>query len=180
MPKFRFLLLDAGIIIGAHELGVWDHLIQKCAVTVTRTVKDQETYYWSDEQDIGHEIDLMRDVEGGRINCVDVPLSQVGEFRKIFDPTYLDRMDPGESDSLAFFFSKTEEWFIASADSIVFKVLGCLGLGERGVSLEGILQQVGLGRNVKEWKYTEEFRRKYTLKGQQDGLTGLGRIEDST
>lgn len=173
MPKYQFLLFDACIIIGAHELGVWASLIQQCAVTITSTVKDQETYFWTDEQKIGHEIDLNKDVDAEKINCVDVPLSQVKDFRSKFGPTYLDRMDAGEAELLAFLFFSQEDWSIASADSHVFKVLGSLGLGERGISLEEILQKIGLGRNV-DWKYSMEFQKKYTMKGEQDGITGLG------
>ena len=173
MLKFQFLLFDACVIIGAYELGVWGDLIQRCVVTFTSTVKDQETYFWYDEQEIGHEINLNKDVEAKKINCVDVPLSKVSDFRKKFHPIYLDRMDAGEADSLAFLFFSEEEWLMASSDLHVFKVLGCLGLGERGISLEEILQQVGLGRDM-EWKYSKEFRKKYTLKGEQEGITGFG------
>jgi hypothetical protein len=172
MPKFQFLLLDAGIIIGAHELGVWDQLIHQCRITVTRTVKE-EADFWYDEHNVGHEIDLNRDVEAENIKCIDVPLSQVNNFCNEFGPTYLDRMDPGEAESLTHLFYSKEEWQIASADSHVFKVLGFLGLGERGISLEEILNQVGLGRAVHS-KYSRMFREKYTTMGKQDGITGIG------
>ena len=172
MPKFQFLLLDAGIIIGAHELGVWDSLIQQCTVTITSTV-NQEADFWYDEHGERHEINLSEDINTKKINCVDVPLSQVSDFCKKFGPTYLDRMDPGEADSLAYLSFSNQHWLIASADSHVFKVLGYLGLGEQGISLEEILQKVGLGREV-HWKYRMDFRKKYTLKGEQDGITGLG------
>jgi len=173
MPKFPFLLFDAGVIIGAYELGVWDQLMKQCAITITSTVKDQEAYYWSDEQGIGHEINLTEDVEAGRIKCVDVPLSQVDDFRKKFDPVYLDRMDAGEADSLAFLFFSKEDWLITSTDSHVFKVLGCLGLEQCGLSLEEILRNTGLGRKV-HWKYSKAFRTKYTSQGKQEGVSGLG------
>lgn len=172
MPKFRFLLLDAGIIIGAHELGVWDHLTQQCEVTVTGTVK-VEADFWYDEHGEGHDIDLDIDIEAGRLSCTDVPLAQVAAFSRRFGPSYLDRMDPGEAESLAYLYSSEEEWLIASADSHVFRVLGCLGCGDRGISLEEILRKIGFGRAL-EWKYTKEFRKRYTLMGERDGVTGLG------
>ena len=172
MLKFQFLLLDTGIIIGAHELGVWDHLIQRCEVTITSTVKD-EANFWYDEHGVRCEINLDGNVKAERIKCVDVPLSQVADFCEKFGPTYLERMDPGEADSLAYLFSSEEKWRIASADSHVFKVLGFLGLGERGISLEEILNKVGLKRGV-HWKYSRMFRERYTAMGKQDGITGIG------
>ncbi len=32
MPKFHLLLLDAGVVIGAHELGVWDQLLGNLSI----------------------------------------------------------------------------------------------------------------------------------------------------
>ena len=172
MPKFQFLLLDTGVIIGAHELGIWDSLITQCTITITSTVK-QEADFWYDNHGERHEINLDNDINANKINCVDIPYSQVSDFCKKFGPTYLDRMDPGEADSLAYLTFSKEHWIMASTDSHVFKVLGYLGFCDRGISLEEILQKVGLGREV-DWKYSIGFRKKYTLKGEQDGITGIG------
>ena len=167
MPKFQLLLLDAGVIITAHELGVWSELVNKCTISITRTVLEQETYYWRDEQGKPYQIDLNNDIREGNIHVLDVPLDQVRDFREKFDPTYLDRMDPGETDSLVFLFHAEEEWLITSGDGVVFKILGRLARGEQGISFEEILEEVGLGRAVR-WQFTKEFRLKYTKQGQQD------------
>lgn len=180
MPKFQFLLLDAGIIIGAHELGVWEQLINQCTITITNTVKDQEVYYWYDEHQVGHKIDLDQYIQEGKLNCVEIPRYLLEKFLKVFDPTYLDRLDPGESDSLAFLLNeleKCEDWLISSSDAIVYTVLGRLHLSERGISLEEILQQIGLDRSL-AWKYSREFRTKYTRIGEQDSITGIGLQKD--
>jgi hypothetical protein len=174
MPRLKLLLLDACVVIGLHELGVWDNLLQLCDVTLTRTVAEDEVSCWDDESGERHYIDQQKfqaDVAAGRVNCIDVPLSQIAAFRTKFDPSYLDRLDPGEAESLAFLLSSEEEWLISSSDSIVFKVLGRFALAERGISLEEILQEVGLGRPV-QWKYSKEFRLKFTQQGQQDSITG--------
>ena len=42
--------------------------------------------------------------------------------------SYLDRLDDGEAESLAFFLSSQDDYLISSADIIVFKVLGRLAL----------------------------------------------------
>ena len=172
MPKFQLLLLDANIIITAHKLGIWSKLVERCSVTITRTV-ESEADHWQDEKGQFHSIDLSGDIEKGKISCVDVPLSQVGSFLQKFDPTYLDRMDPGETDSLAFLFHSKENWLIASADGIVFKILGCLGRPDQGISLEEITQKIG--RTCKfDRQYTKKFRLSLTKQGQQDGITGRG------
>jgi hypothetical protein len=173
MPKFQLLLLDANVIIYAHELGIWDDLIDKCEITITRTVLEEETYYWFDEQDTPHRIDLNDNINAKDINCIDVPQSQLETFLEKFDPTYLDRLDPGEADSLALLDNSKESWLICSSDHIVYKVLGCLGRGGQGKSLEEILNTIGLGRQVKS-QYSEEFRKKCTVQGEQDGIIGMG------
>lgn len=172
MPKFQLLLLDANIIIAAHELGIWQHLVQECSVTITRTV-ESEAKFWEDQKGRHHPIDLDSDIKEGKINCVDVPVSAVDSFIQRFDPTYLDRIDPGEADSLAFLFRSNENWCIASADGIVFKILGCLGRSEQGISLEEITQQIGLTCKFDK-HYTKDFRIRLTKQGRQDGITGMG------
>jgi hypothetical protein len=174
MPKFRLLLLDANVIIAAHELGIWSKLVEGCSITITRTVVEQETYYWRDEQGIPHEIYLEGYIQEGKINCVDVPLAEVKSFLQKFDPTY--KMDLGEAESLAFLYYSSEKWLIASADGIVFKVLGRLGRPDQGISLEEITQKIGLTCNFdkKHGHYTKDFRLRLTKQGQQDGITGMG------
>ncbi len=173
MLKFPRLLLDANVIIYAHELGIWDKLVEKCEITITRTILEDEAYYWYDDQERPHAIDLNHNINEKEINCIDVPISQLNTFLKKFDLTYLGRLDPGEADSLALMDNSEESWIICSSDAIVYKVLGCLGRSEQGKSLEEILNEIGLGRKVK-LQYSKEFKKQCTLQGEQDGIIGMG------
>ena len=159
-----------------HELGLWDNVVKAYDITLTRTVADDEVMYWKDESGVGNSIEIQKDIESGRIKCVDVPLSQVGAFKQRFDLSYYDRLDDGEAESLAFMLDSKEEWVISSANAIVFKVLGRLGLREQGISLEEILQKVGLSKSLDDWKYKKDFRVKYTKAGEQDSVTGTGLV----
>ena len=142
MPKFPRLLLDANIIIFAHELRIWSQLTENCTITITRIIAEREAQFWPDQQGKAHKIRLNEYVQKGKINRVNVPPAQFDAFRQIFGPTYLDRMDTGEAELLAFLYHSQKKWLICSADGIVFKTLGCLGLAEQGISLEEILQQI--------------------------------------
>ena len=176
MAKLKLLLFDAVIVIGLHELDLWDKLIEVCDITLTRTVADDEVVHWYDNSGERIYIDVDKfqgDIKSGRIKCVDVPLAQIEAFRQRFSGDYLDRLDEGEAESLAFMLGSSDNWRISSADSIVFKVLGRLALGEQGISLEEILTKVGLSRYV-EWKYSKAFRDKYTKYGENDDVTGSG------
>jgi hypothetical protein len=172
MPKFRLLLLDANVIIYAHELGIWHLLTDRCEITVTRTVAEQEVYYWRDRDGGRHEIDLATDIQEGRVRCIEVPLARIDAFRERFSEVYLDAMDPGETESLAFLESSADPWRLCSSDAIVFRVLGSLGRAEQGISLEEVLSAVGLERQV-DAMYDKTFRQRYTARGRQEAITGL-------
>lgn len=66
------------------------------------------------------------------------------------------------------------DYLISSGDAIVYRVLGNLGRSEQGVSLEEILQKIGLGRKV-GWQYSKTFREKYTTEGEADMIRGRGK-----
>ena len=143
---------------------------------MVRTLVEQEVYYWRDKRGIPHQIRLDVYIKNGKINCVDVAKWQLDSFLQSFSPVYLDQIDPGEADSLAYLCSSEEQWCICSADGIVFRTLGCLRLAERGISLQELLQQVGLSRQFdsSHWHCTKEYRQYLTLRGQQEGITGMG------
>jgi hypothetical protein len=183
MPKFELLLLDAGVVIGLHELGLWREIVDRCHVTITQTIVDETQYQLStdpaeiQERLIPDAIDLQAEIQRGKIQCKDVPLDKIRQFKKIFDPSYFDRLDPGEVESLALLFESEQKWLICSADAIVFKVLGRLGRSQQGISLEEILQQTGLAKKI-GWKFSKQFREKYTWQGEKDSITGTGLRED--
>jgi AraC-like DNA-binding protein len=63
---------------------------------------------------------------------------------------------------------------ISSRDAIVYRILGNLNRAEAGLSLEEILQRIGLGRGDLARQYKEEFREAHTRTGQQDAIQGRG------
>lgn len=174
MSKFQRLLLDTCVIIYAHELGVWKQLTEKCAISVTSSVLE-EADYWLDNVGNRHEINLKPYIKAGKVDCVDVSVSQHSSFCQQFGLVYLDRMDTGEADSLAFLYHSQDIWRICSGDGIVFKVLGCLGRPDQGISLEEVLQHTGLSRPIdrKHEQYTKSYRLRLTRIGQVEGITGM-------
>ncbi|MDB5338016.1 MAG: hypothetical protein JWN70_3635 [Planctomycetaceae bacterium] len=174
MPKLKLLILDAGIVIHLHELGIWDRLLAKCEVHLSKIVVEKEVLFQpGDEDKYGKDIDLSTAIENGTIKVFDVGVSDVRDFQQRFDPLYLGDLDDGEAESLAYMMQQSRDYLISSADHIVYKVLGNLGRGEQGISLEEILQKIGLGRVLK-WPYNKAFREKNTIQGQQDSIRGRG------
>ncbi|MHC4476593.1 MAG: hypothetical protein ACYTEL_13165 [Planctomycetota bacterium] len=71
---------------------------------------------------------------------------------------------------MAFSCTSEDGWLICAADKAVFRVLGFLGKADRGISLEEVLQKIGLSQPNLEWEYTKKFREKYTNLGQVDAV----------
>jgi len=169
MKRFQFLLLDAGPIIKLFELGVWDAFIKNCDVTVCRIVANEAKWASQEFEDI--RIDLDSYEKQDLINIEDVDLSLVKNFYDRLNRRYKDSVHDGEKETLAFLFHASEDWIVCSSDGAVFRVLGLLGRAEKGISLEEILIQIGLSRELKK-QYTKKFREKYTNIGQIDSIQG--------
>jgi hypothetical protein len=175
MPKFKLLILDAGVVIRLHELGIWKHVLDQCDVHLSRIVAEKEVLFEpGDEGGYGDDIDLSPDINSGKVHVFDVTASELSAFRDRFDPLYLGDLDDGEAESLCHMMKQATDYLISSGDAIVYKVLGNLGRRDQGVSLEEILQRIGMGRKV-EWQYSKSFREQLTKQGETDMIQGRGK-----
>ena len=173
MKRFKLLLLDANVVITLFEEGIWEAVCQECDVHLARTVLDEAQFY-EDDEDCRHEIDLDPFITSETSRVVETPTEKVQVFLDLFDPSYRESLDPGEAESLAYLLESEHKFTICSADAIVFRVLGNLDHGDRGVSLEKLLSRLGLGRRLSHRGYTEAFREKHTRKGVAERLQGRG------
>jgi hypothetical protein len=172
MPALKLLILDANEVIYLHETGLWQAVLSRCEVYLARTVAENEArFYRGSEAD--EIIDLSDDITQGRVKVFERTITELKEFADRFDPIYLASLDPGEAESLAYLVQSEETYLISSGDAIVFRVLGLLNRSDQGISLEEVLQKIGLGRAVAK-QYTKQFRERYTREGQQDSIRGRG------
>lgn len=172
MKKFRLLLLDANVVIVLCKLGQWDLVLEKCEVLLARTVFEMEAVFYEDKEGEKVYLDLEKDCKEGKLQVVDVATGQVASFLALFKPLYLGDLDPGEAESLAYLVNATEQHFLCSADKIVFRVLGALNREDQGLSLEILLQQIGLtARNLGQ-EFSEAYRLHWTRRGQQEAFLG--------
>lgn len=172
MKKFKLLLLDANVVIQAFKLGLWAKLIERCDVWLAATVV-QEAAFFTTEDGTSHTIDLSQDLAENRVSKFELTPSELSEFRSSFDPSYFEKLDDGETESLAHLINSTERFLICSADKIVYRILGNLNRSEQGISLEEILQQVGLGVALPR-PFTKSYRKECTARGFEEGLGGIG------
>lgn len=175
MPKLKLLILDAGVVIRLHDLGIWNQVRDQCDVHLSRIVAEKEVLFQpGDEGEYGDDIDLAPDINSGKVQVFDVTTSDFKAFRDQFDSLYVGDLDDGEAESLTFLTKQADDFLISSGDAIVYRVLGNLGRRDQGVSLEEVLQQIGLGRKL-EWAYSRAFREKYTREGETDVIQGRGK-----
>ncbi|MGC9454003.1 MAG: hypothetical protein ACP5HU_03990 [Phycisphaerae bacterium] len=170
--KFRLLLLDACVVIELFKRGIWEDVLDRCEIHLARTVVDEAHFY---EDDLGerHYFDLLEYEADGKIAVFDVPLTEIRNFLSRFGPSYMESLHDGEAESLAYLFNSSEPCLICSADKIVYRVLGNTNKGEQGISLQEILEQVGLGRKLSK-PFGKQYREYWTGKGMQEGLRDQG------
>lgn len=119
MARVRVVLFDTGIVFRLHEFGLWGQVLERYEVSVPATVVAEAEYYLHAGEKV--YIDLAHHVASGRLTIVEVPASEVVEFRSGFRPLYGERLDPGEAEMLAFTMRRGCIHRVCSADAIVFK-----------------------------------------------------------
>lgn len=171
MKKFQFLLLDAGPIIKLFQLGIWDELTKRCDITISRTVMEEAKWASRDFEDIKINLEPYEQMQ--KIQVIDLSPAQVKLFSDQFDNKYKADIHAGEKEILAFLNNSTKDWKLCSSDGAVYRVLGLLGKANQGISLEELLNQLGLSKKL-ERQYTKTFREYFTHLGQKDSIQGQG------
>ena len=172
MKKFRLLLLDANIVIEISRFSLWKQVIDRCDIHLARTVIEEADFYEDDDGE-RQPIDLSPYINAKSISVFDLNPSDLNALRNQFEPVYFEKLDPGETESLAYLLKQQDDCLICSADKIVYRVLGNIHCSEQGVSLEEVLSKIGLGRRL-DREFTREYREQWTKKGFQERLGGLG------
>jgi len=165
-------VLDANIVIQLFQLGLWDEVVERCELILSETVVGEADFF-VDSRGVEHAIDLRPDADAGRIRVIALTLAEITAFRSQFDPLYVQKLDDGETESLAYCLREGDPHRLCSSDAIVFKVLAVLDRSEQGVSIEEVLQAVGLARPLSR-QFTKSFRDDNRSRGLQDRLAGIG------
>ncbi len=126
-------------------------------------------FFYEDDLGDKHYFSLEEDFSAGRLKVVEVPAANVIAFKAQFSGLY--QIDPGEAEALTYLVQSKEEHYICSADKVVFRILGCLGKGDQGLSLELILQKCSLTNKLGE-EFGEDYRIRWTKRGASEGITG--------
>jgi hypothetical protein len=137
-----------------------------------------ESNYFEDSEGARHDINLAPYIKDGRIQVFSHLAADLQKFRSSFDPMYLEKLDPGETESLVQLLShESEDLFLCSGDAIVFRVLGNLHITEKGISLEEIFDRFGWRRSL-EPCFTKSWRQQWSQAGLRESMFGGGRQQE--
>jgi hypothetical protein len=170
MTRSRLVLLDTNVVLRLFELGIWQAVTQKYQIVLAQAVIDESQFFVRDEQ--RHEIDWDKELASGAVEVRSAPPGDIQTFCDRFDPNYLEKLDPGEAESLTLMQTEARA-SICSADKIVWRVLGNTGQAERGISLEELLQKMGLTKALPD-RFSKRFREQWTKGGGTERIMGLG------
>lgn len=170
MMRSRLVLLDTNVVLQLFELGIWQAVTQRYHLVLAETVIDEAQFFVKDGQ--RHEIDWAQVLSACTIEVRGATASDIHKFCVRFDPNYLEKLDKGEAESLTLMQSEPQA-SICSADKIVWRVLGNTGQAERGVSLEELLQKMGLTKALPD-RFSRRFREQWTKGGSTERIMGLG------
>ena len=173
--KLTSVLLDAVIVIEVHALGIWSNLVGKVEILVPSTVvRDEAFYFNSKEKEKRLAIQISKSIQDGEIMEVTAAAEELRSLEGIFDYATLHGLDPGELEALALLKSRQiVGTLLCTADGAAIRALALMGHSELGISLERLLQEVGLQKPL-DRQYKEDFFRYHLTRGQQDRITGIG------
>lgn len=170
----KYFLLDAGPVIELHRLGLWQAVTERAELVLPGKVLDSEVVFWDAGDGVGHTIYLGEDAAAGRITVERAEPAQIVELLNRFDPTVRERVDQGELEAITLLL----RWDhprpeFCTADRMAVVALCLLGESSLLVSLENLLQRVGLGRLL-QWRFSDKAMTQWRGEGQARRLSGEG------
>ncbi len=165
--KQKIILPDAQVIIDLHRTSLWRHITQTFDIGVTPIIL-QESRFYRDISGNRKPIDLQSDIKGKLIREIKTSIEQIQLLHTLLHPNIQSPLDAGELEAIAFLKSqKLEEHLFCSGDALAVKYLGALGLRQRSISLQKLLEQKGIKTNL-EPKYSDSLFQKMLNEGFRD------------
>ena len=169
------LLLDACVIIDAHLFDAWTSLVKAaCIVVPSIVVHDEAQFFEREKGQVPSEIDLTKLVTAGTIQEATASAGEISEVLAYFDSGIQEGLDPGEIEALAILLRENQgDMSFCTADRRAVEALAMLGLSEQGMSMEAMLDQAGLHKNLPE-RCSEQRFKQYLRDGTTLRLQGKG------
>ncbi len=176
MPTRRkFFLLDAGPLIELHRLGIWEWAVRRAELVIPSIVVEQEAEFWDSEDGERKPIRLEPLIKQGKIRKAEADNEQMRDTAALFDPSLVDSVDPGELEALSILRSweGSERPSFCTGDRLATIALCLLGFSSLAVSLEELLQRVGLTARPRP-QFCQDKMRRWVWEGGQRFITREG------
>jgi len=173
IPKPKCVLLDANIIIETHNLGVWGVLVDTLELVVSSIVAREEALFYVNGE-LPQAINLERLISEGKIAEIQATAEQIYSMIGYFDRNFIEGLHEGETEALALVKANSVgEALYCTGDAIAIQALAMLGHSETGISLESLLKQFGLQKQLDK-QFTAKFFRTNIEFGRENRITGRG------
>ncbi len=169
------VLVDACIVIEAHELGLWG-VLMSCLKLAIPSIIIRESEHFIGADGWPTEIDVPGYVRAGNVIEMEAALADLADLYNYFDPFFGQSIDEGEAEALALIKAgKAPDAFFCTADGPAIQALAMLGHGEVGVSFERLAAESGctLPKQARK-NLREEFFAKHLKEGRKRRITRAG------
>jgi hypothetical protein len=169
MASSRQLLCDAPVVIGAHQAGIWDVFVKGYRVAVTGVVL-AEAHYYLDQRGDRRLIQLTPQVAAGTIEQHDATHSELKAFdSRLQDRRLASALDVGELEALALIVERRLPHLLCTGDGPAIRALCHLGMGEKSISLERALRDIGYAIRLRlREDLTESKHQRHVAKGMSE------------
>jgi hypothetical protein len=172
--KPKLLLLDADVIVFAHELGVWEKIKNAYDVHVPATVIEIEVRFFT-SKDGAKRIDLQAQMSAGEIKRLEATGREVAETFSNFESSFLAALHDGEKEAIAILISQANPGLVfCTGDVIAIQSVAMLGLAGQCISFEELLEKAGLLRGIGRLmpSLSKKTHETHSEKGKNRRLTG--------
>lgn len=147
VQKAKLLLLDADVIIEAHELGVWEDIKRTYDVAVPSIIVSEARYFRSEHGGAG--INLKRQVDAGEIKKFEGTVDELEQTFSNIRDTFMAGLDDGEKEAIALIAQgRCPEYLFCSGDINGIQAMALLGMAARSISFEQMVKGIKLKGKV--------------------------------
>lgn len=167
MKKSKLVILDANVVINSHALKYWDPLTNRYEIYLPATVLHEEAFYFGGPHQ-EQPILLQQAIERRIIQKLEASLDDDRHLQSLIIPNFVSRIDPGEREALALLKNpKFKDFYFCTGDALPIQLLSVLGLANRGISVEKLLQEIGITKKL-ERHFTDAWFKQQLTRGFQE------------
>jgi len=143
MTKSKYLLLDANIVIEAHEQNFWQAILNQFRVALPSIVFHDEAKYFHSRLTVA-AIDLVTPKAQGKLVVLEASVTDFAAVKGCLKDDFFNSIDPGELEAIALLRSGNfNDYRFCSGDQLANKSFGVMDLGSFCISLEDVMKQMG-------------------------------------